>query len=102
MNWKTLLVIASLTLTAGLTACSSNETPKTDTVAPAANTETKPATEAPKSDAKPADGAKSDAKPADGMKAPDAAGKTDATKTDAKPAAAGAKTDAKPAETKKP
>lgn len=77
MNWKTLLVIASLTLTTGLTACSSKdgaETPKTDTVAPAATTETKPAT---------------DAKPADGMK-PNAAGKTDA------------KPGAKPAETKKP
>jgi hypothetical protein len=109
MNWKTLLVVASLTLSTGLTACSSKEgaeTPKTETTAPAATTETKPATEAPKSDAKPADGAKSDAKPADGMKAPEAAGKTDATKTDAKPAD-GAKGDAmkpgaKPAETKKP
>jgi hypothetical protein len=93
MNWKTLLVIASLSLTTGLTACSSKdaEAPKTDTTAPAATTETKPATEAPKSDTK----------PADSMKAPDAAGKTTAPKTDAKPAAGG-KTDAKPAETKKP
>jgi hypothetical protein len=62
MNWKTLLVITSLTLSAGLTACNKEaatpDATKTDS-APAAS-------EAPKGDAKPADAPKSDAKPADG------------------------------------
>jgi hypothetical protein len=77
MNWKTLLVIASLSLTTGLTACNKEaEAPKTDSAAPAA-TETKPA-DAPKGDAmKPADAPKGDMKPADGAK-PGA--KTDAPK----------------------
>ncbi|WP_310429784.1 hypothetical protein [Chamaesiphon sp. VAR_48_metabat_135_sub] len=94
MNWKTLLVIASLSLTTGLTACNSaTEAPKTDSAAPAA-TETKPA-DAPKGDAmKPADAPKGDMKPADGAK-------TDAPKGDAKPAD-GAKTDAKKDAPKKP
>lgn len=86
MNWKTLLVIASLTLSAGLTACNSApDATKTDTAAPAAS-------EAPKGDAmKPADAPKGDAmKPAEGTKP------ADAPKTDAKPA------DAKPEATKKP
>jgi hypothetical protein len=83
MNWKTLLVIASLSLTTGLTACSSNDAgaPKTDTTAPAATTETKPATEAPKADGMKGDATKTtktetstETKPADGAK-------TDATKT---------------------
>ena len=86
MNWKLLLVIAGLTLTTSLTACSKKddaaapdatktETTKTET------TETKPA-DAPKGDAKPADSMapKSDAKPADGMKPADAP-KGDTTKT---------------------
>jgi hypothetical protein len=46
MNWKTLLVIASLSLSAGLTACNKEaaapDATKTDTTTPAA-TETKPA-----------------------------------------------------------
>lgn len=46
MNWKTLLVIAGLTLSAGLTACNKEaaapDATKTDTTTPAV-TETKPA-----------------------------------------------------------
>jgi D-alanyl-D-alanine carboxypeptidase len=78
MNFKTVLVIASLVLSAGLTSCKGTEpeAPKTDTPPAAVTTPV----EAPKTDAKPADG-KTDAKPADG-------------KTDAKPA--DGKTDAKP------
>jgi hypothetical protein len=100
MNWKTLLVIASLTLSAGLTACNKEaaapDATKTDS-APAAS-------EAPKGDAmKPADAPKSDAKPADGkgdaMKPAD--GKADAPKGDAmKPA--DTKGDKKPEAPKKP
>jgi uncharacterized lipoprotein len=96
MNWKTLLVIASLSLSAGLTACNKEAAPdatKTDTTAPA---ETKPAGEmkAPEGAMKAPEGAKTDApkgdmKPADGAK-------TDAPKGDAKPA------DAKKDATKKP
>jgi hypothetical protein len=73
MNWKLLLVIAGLTLTTSLTACSKKE----DAAAP----------DATKSDAKPADGMKpadapkSDTKPADGMKPATDAPKGDATKT---------------------
>ena len=46
MNWKILLVIAGLSLSAGLTACNKEATPdapKTETGAPSATTETKPA-----------------------------------------------------------
>jgi hypothetical protein len=47
MNWKILLVIAGLSLSAGLTACNKEaatpDAPKTETGAPSATTETKPA-----------------------------------------------------------
>ena len=70
MNWKLLLVIAGLTLTTSLTACSK----KDDAAAPdATKTETKTET----TETKPATG---DAKPADGMKPADAP-KGDTTKT---------------------
>ena len=58
MNWKTLLVITSLSLSAGLTACNTPtpDATKTDTATPAAG-------EAPKGDAmKPAE-VKGDKKP---------------------------------------
>jgi hypothetical protein len=92
MNWKTLLVITSLTLSAGLTACNKeaatpDATKPADTTAPAAS-------EAPKSDAKPADAPKGDAmKPADGKAA---APKGDAMKP------ADTKGDKKPEAPKKP
>lgn len=104
MNWKTLLVVASLTLSAGLTSCSQQattpdatktETKTETTTTPAADT-TKPAdgmksdTTKPADATKPADGMKSDTtKPADGAKSET---KTTETKT----------TETKPAETKKP
>jgi hypothetical protein len=99
MNWKTLLVIASLSLTTGLTACNKEaEAPKTDATAPAATeapktdagapaADTKPA-DAPKGDAmKPADAPKTDAKPADAPKGDAMKKPADGAKTDAKPAA---------------
>jgi hypothetical protein len=104
MNWKTLLVITSLTLSAGLTACNKeaaapDATKPADTTAPAA--ETKPA-DAPKTDAKPAEGKGDAMKPAEGkgdaMKP--AEGKGDAPKGDAKPA--DTKGDKKPEAPKKP
>jgi septal ring-binding cell division protein DamX len=95
MNWKTLLVITSLTLSAGLTACNKeaatpDATKPADTTAPAA--ETKPGetkTETKTTETKPADGMKAGDKPADGMK-------PGATKTETKT------TETKPAATKKP
>jgi transcription termination factor Rho len=89
MNWKTLLVITSLTLSAGLTSCGKEaEAPKTDGGAPAA-------TEAPKGDAAPKD-----------MGKPGDAPKTEAPKGDAAPKDMGKpgdapKTEAKPGEAKK-
>jgi hypothetical protein len=106
MNWKTLLVIASLSLTTGLTACNSTtEAPKTDSAAPAADAPKgdamKPA-DAPKGDAmKPADAPKGDAmKPADAPKG-DAMKPADAPKGDAMKPADGAKPGAKPADAPK-
>jgi hypothetical protein len=67
MNWKLLLVIAGLTLTTSLTACSK----KDDAAAPDAKA---PETSAPAGETKPAEGAKDAAgKAADSVK--DAAGK---------------------------
>jgi septal ring-binding cell division protein DamX len=90
MNWKTLLVITSLTLSAGLTACNKeaatpDATKPADTTAPAAETKTETKT----TETKPADGMKAGEKPADGMKAGE-------TKTETKT------TETKPAATKKP
>ncbi len=83
MNFKSVLVIASLVLSAGLTSCKGGEeAPKA--VEPAPTAPAAPV-EAPKTDAKPADG-----KPGDAMK-PEG-------KTDAKPA--DGKTDAKKDEKK--
>jgi hypothetical protein len=99
MTWKTLLVIASLSLTTGLTACNKEaaapDATKTDS-APAA-VETKPG-DAPKGDMKPGD------KPADAPKGDMKGDKpADAPKGDAmKKPADGAKPGAKPADTKKP
>jgi hypothetical protein len=83
MNWKTLLVAASLCLSAGLTAC--NQT----TTTPEAET-------SPKS-AEPAGGSK----PME-SKAPEAGAKTDAKPEAGKSPAPGAKTDAKPEAGKSP
>jgi hypothetical protein len=92
MNWKTLLVIASLSLTTGLTACNKEaaapDATKTETKTE--TTETKPADgAAPKVDAtKPADAPKGDAmKPADAPKGDatkpaDGATKSTTTKTE--------------------
>jgi hypothetical protein len=94
MNWKTLLVIASLTLTAGLTSCKgAEEAPKTETTAPA--------TTAPADSMKPAEAPKTDAKPGDAMK-PAEAPKTDAKPGDAMKPAEAPKTDAKPGDAMKP
>jgi hypothetical protein len=85
MNFKTVLVISSLVLSAALTSCKGPEAeaPKTDTAPPAATTAP---VEAPKTDAKPADGKPGDAmKPegkGDAMKPAD--GKTDAKKDEKK------------------
>jgi hypothetical protein len=92
MNWKTLLVAASLSLSAGLTACNQAEK------APEAGTDPKPAESAapaatetkPMESKAPDAGAKTDAKPEAG-KSPEAA----------KSPAAGAKTDAKPTDAPK-
>jgi hypothetical protein len=85
MNFKTVLVISSLVLTAALTSCKGPEAeaPKTDTAAPAATTA--PA-EAPKGDAmKPAEAPKGDAmKPEGKTDAKPADGKTDAKKDEKK------------------
>ncbi len=72
MNFKTVLVIASLVLTAGLTSCkgAEPEAPKTETTAPAADV--KPV-EAPKGDAMKPDAAKTEAPKGDVK--PDAAKK---------------------------
>ncbi len=82
MNWKTLLVIASLTLSAGLTACnkeaSTTTETKTETTKPAESTAPAATTTETKTETN---------KPADGMKAGE-------TKTETKTI--------KPAETKKP
>ena len=109
MTWKTLLVIASLSLTTGLTACNKEaaapDATKTDS-APAA-VETKPG-DAPKGDMKPgdkpADAPKGDMKPGDAPKGDMKGDKpADAPKGDAmKKPADGAKPGAKPADTKKP
>jgi hypothetical protein len=83
MNWKLLLVVAGLTLTTSLTACSK----KDDAAAPDAKA---PETSAPAGETKPADAPKSDAKPADGAK--DAVkGAADGAKDAVKGAADGAK-----------
>jgi hypothetical protein len=79
MNWKTLLLIASLSLSIGLTACNKQaatpDATKTE-VKTETTTETKPG-DAPKGDAmKPAAAPKGDA-----MKPTDAAPKGDTTKT---------------------
>jgi hypothetical protein len=70
MNWKTLLVIASLSLSAGLTACNKEaaapDATKTDTTTPAA-TETKPADGA-KDTTKTTKTETTETKPADAMK----------------------------------
>jgi hypothetical protein len=70
MNWKTLLVIASLSLSAGLTACNKEaaapDATKTDTTTPAA-TETKPADGA-KDTTKTTKTETTETKPVDGMK----------------------------------
>jgi hypothetical protein len=82
MNWKLLLVIAGLTLTTSLTACSK----KDDAAAPDAKA---PETSAP-AETKPADAMKEGAKPADGAK--DAVkGAADGAKDAVKGAADGAK-----------
>ncbi len=100
MNWKTLLVIASLSLSAGLTACNKEaaapDATKTDTTTPAA-TETKPADGA-KDATKTTKTETTETKPVDGMK-----GATDATKGAAdgmKGAADGAKDAVKSTTTK--
>jgi hypothetical protein len=100
MNWKSLLVIATLSLSAGLTACNKeattpDATKPADSAAPAGG-------EAPKTDAKPGEAApKGDAmgKPGEAPKG-DAMGKP-GDKGDAKPAN-GAKGDKKPDAPKKP
>jgi hypothetical protein len=96
MNFKSVLVIATLVLSAGLTSCKgAEEAPKTgEPVTPAATTAP---VEAPKTDAKPGDamkpeGAKTDAKPGDAMK-------PEGAKTDAKP---GDKKDAPKGDAMKP
>jgi hypothetical protein len=91
MNWKTLLVITSLTLSAGLTACNKeaatpDATKPAESTAPAASEA--PKGDAPKSDAKPAEGKGDAMKPAEG--------KGDAMKP------ADTKGDKKPEATKKP
>jgi hypothetical protein len=107
MNWKSLLVIATLSLSAGLTACNKeaatpDATKPADSAAPAGG-EAKPG-DAPKTDAKPGDAPKGDAmgKPGDKGDAPkgDAMGKP-GDKGDAKPVD-GAKGDKKPDAPKKP
>jgi hypothetical protein len=88
MNWKSLLVIATLSLSAGLTACN-KEAATPDATKPADSA-------APAGDAKPGDAPKTDAKPGEAPKG-DAMGKPgEAPKGDAKPA--DAKGDAKPAD----
>jgi uncharacterized low-complexity protein len=90
MNWKTLLVITSLTLSAGLTACNKeaatpDATKPADTTAPAA--ETKPAE--PKAGETKTETKTTETKPVDGTKAGE-------TKTETKT------TETKPGATKKP
>lgn len=88
MNWKTLLVIASLTMSAGLTACSDTKTttPDATTTTPAASPAASPA---------------ADGKSGDAMKSGDAKTTTTETKTEVKPAS-GTKTTETKTETKKP
>ena len=99
MNWKTLLVIGSLLLTTGLTACN-KEAAAPDATKVETKTETtdvKPVDgAAPKTDAKPADAPKGDAmKPADSAapkgdaaKPADGVTKTTTTEKTIKPAEA--------------
>jgi hypothetical protein len=96
MNWKTLLVIASLSLSAGLTACNKEaaapDATKTDTTTPAA-TETKPAdgakdatktTKTETTETKPVDAMKDGAKGAGDAMKDGAKGAGDAMKDGAK------------------
>ncbi len=81
MNWKTLLVVAGLSLSIGLTACNKEAAaPDATTTTSPAVTETKPA-DAVKSETKTTETKTTETKPADGaMKSPDAM-KTTETKT---------------------
>ena len=100
MNWKTLLVVAGLSLSIGLTACNKEaaapDATKVDTTttttSPAVTTETKPAdgaktetktTETKTTETKPADGAM---KSPDAMKSPETTKSTTTKTTETKPA----------------
>jgi hypothetical protein len=88
MNWKTLLVIASLSLSAGLTACAGGEkAPEAggeakppETTAPAASPDAMKSPEAGVPAASPEAGAKTDEKKPAGTASPAAGAKTDEKK----------------------
>ena len=80
MNWKLLLVVATLSLSAGLTSCKDKAAEAPADTKPA--DVTAPAADAPKGDAPKADAPKGDAPKGEGMKGD--APKGDAPKTDAK------------------
>jgi hypothetical protein len=100
LNWKALLVVASLSVGTGLVACDSASTPPTTggSAAPAAP-DAKGDTKAPDAGASAAPDAKAPDAKGD-MKAPDAKG--DMKAPDAKASEAPKSLESKPAESKKP